>query len=262
MKEYLRIRQTREKRSRRNGILLTVCLHLGLCCVLVYSGLKYIYPPPPETSSFVIEFENEPENEVRASLKGEEAEAEIVDKSKPVTLVQQSQAMNTGKKANEGKASTVDDFGDVDIPKPKNEKPIDNRALFHAADNQSDKDTLAAQTARKVSDALNAGHPDGNIKSGNVSGTPTAHLKGRRVVSESLQKPTYNVQDEGTVVVRIWVDKYGKVQKAVAGDAGTTTSNSSLWCEARKVALKARFKEDLSAPDLQEGTITYIFKLK
>ena len=146
-------------------------------------------------------------------------------------------------------------------PEPPREKPIDKRALFHAADNNTVKDTLAPQTAREPSDALKAGHAQGNTKMGETSGEPNAKVEGRSVTG-TLPRPSYNVQKSGKVVVQIWVDNYGQVQKAVAGVEGTTVSDKTLWQAARKAALGAHFNMSADAPPLQEGTITYIFNLR
>ena len=74
--------------------------------------------------------------------------------------------------------------------------------------------------------------------------------------------PLYSsVQESGIVVVDIWVDNYGNVQKAVAGAEGTTVTDKTLWQAARKAALGAHFNMSGDAPALQKGTITYIFKL-
>ena len=56
-------------------------------------------------------------------------------------------------------------------------------------------------------------------------------------------------------------DNYGNVQKAVAGAEGTTVTDKTLWQAARKAALGAHFNMSAEAPPLQQGTITYIFKL-
>jgi hypothetical protein len=64
------------------------------------------------------------------------------------------------------------------------------------------------------------------------------------------------------VVVEIWVNKSGNVTKALAGAQGTTVSNPTLWAAARVAAMKTHFNQSVDAPELQQGTITYIFKLK
>ena len=102
---------------------------------------------------------------------------------------------------------------------------------------------------------------EGNTAVGKAEGAPNAHLKGRSTLG-ALPKPSYSVQNEGIVVVDIWVDNYGNVQKAIAGGQGTTVTDKSLWAAARAAAMKAHFNQSMDAPALQQGTITYIFKLK
>ncbi|MDE5956028.1 MAG: TonB family protein [Bacteroidales bacterium] len=208
----------------------------------------------------MIEFEEPEISKPRQSWNGARPQAERPDPSKDIKLVQSSEGQFEGSKSNEAPEATVDEFGDVDIHEPEREKPIDRRALFAAADNKTDKDTLAPQTAREPSDQLKAGHAAGNIKSGATSGEPNARLVGRTTIG-ALPKPAYNVQASGKVVVQIWVDQYGSVQKAVAGAQGTTVTDEKLWNAARAAALKAQFNMKADAPAMQEGTITYIFKL-
>ena len=78
----------------------------------------------------------------------------------------------------------------------------------------------------------------------------------------NIPRPNYNSQENGTVVVTIWVDNYGTVQKALPGADGTTVTDKTLWAAARKAAMETHFNMSADAPALQEGTITYIFNLK
>ena len=78
----------------------------------------------------------------------------------------------------------------------------------------------------------------------------------------SLPAPDYSINKSGKVVVRIMVDQYGKVVNAIPGMSGTTVQDKTLWNAAKEAALKARFNISSTAPGVQEGTITYIFKLK
>ncbi len=89
---------------------------------------------------------------------------------------------------------------------------------------------------------------------------PNAKLAGRSV-NGSLPRPHYTVQKDGIVVVEIWVDNYGNVQKAVAGAEGTTVTDKTLLQAARKAALGAHFNMSADAPALQKGTITYTFTI-
>ena len=90
---------------------------------------------------------------------------------------------------------------------------------------------------------------------------PNVRLAGRSV-NGTLPRPSYGVQADGKVVVKIWVDQYGNVTKAQSGAEGTTATDKTLWQAAYKAAMAAHFNMDASAPTLQEGTITYIFSMR
>jgi hypothetical protein len=243
-----------------SGGILTVAIHVGLVVCFFVTGFTYLDPPPPEKTPIVIDF-SEPEIEKPKQIwKGSRPQVENPDPTQPINLVQKSEAQLEGTKANEAPEATVDDFGDVETPQPERKKEIDRRALFSAANNKTQKDTLAMQTADRVSEALTEGHALGNTITGETSGEPNAKVAGRKVVG-SLPKPSYGIQASGKVVVKVWVDNYGNVQKAVPGAEGTTVNDNTLWQAARKAALGAHFNMDSDAPAMQEGTITYIFKL-
>lgn len=84
-------------------------------------------------------------------------------------------------------------------------------------------------------------------------------LKGR--TASSLPKPKYPGNDAGIVVVKVTVDKYGKVTSAEPGVRGTTIASKTYWDEAKQAALKAKFNLDNDAPAFQQGTISYRFVL-
>lgn len=258
MKEYLREREKQSRAATVTGVILTVGVHVAAISLCSFSGLKYIWPPPQE-QTFVIDFtEDEPEIKQK---RGIQPRSEEVDKTKPIEIVQRSESPYVAKKENLTPATKPDDFGDIDTPTPKTEEPvIDPRASFPG---MAKKDTslTAPHSAEKESDLFKAGHVEGNAKKGNTEGKPNAHLEGRSV-DGALPRPGYSVQESGTVVVTIWVDNYGKVQKAVAGSDGTTVTDKNLWAAARKAAMETHFTMNSNAPALQQGTITYIFNLK
>lgn len=103
------------------------------------------------------------------------------------------------------------------------------------------------------------GAPNYGPGGGAGDGAPSYRLGDRKV--QSLPKPRYDYQTEGTVVVEISVDRNGTVTKAVAGVKGSSTLDENLLREARDAAMKAKFDRSDNAPLLQKGTITYIFKL-
>lgn len=235
-------------------------LGITLCAFLLcsFTGLKYIWPPPQE-NSFVIDFTVETDDAEFQMRRGTEPMAEEVDLTNPIELVQRSESpYQAPARQNLTAVATPDAHGDVEVPAPK-EPEINRNALFPG---MSKKDTTltAPHSANEASEGFKAGQPAGNTDKGRTEGKANAHLQGRNVLG-TLPHPSYGVQESGTVVVTVWVDNYGNVQKAQPGADGTTVTNKDLWNAARNAAMKTHFNQSADAPALQQGTITYIFKL-
>ena len=261
MQPYIRTRKAQETRSLWIGIILTAGLHAAVLAVCGFTGLHYLYPPPPETT-FLLDF-SEDTDELTApdpAKLGRQPQAEEVDKTKPVELVQKAESPYVNDRPNTTPATKPDTHGDVEVPTPEKQEPkLDPRASFPGMSNQESTATTP-HSATEATEGFKAGEPDGNTKKGLTSGVPNAKLEGRSHIG-SLQKPGYQSQMEGTVVVAIKVDPYGNVLEAVPGAQGTTVTDSALWTAARNAALKAHFSQKADAPAVQLGTITYVFKL-
>ena len=251
-----------ESKARFIGTMSAIGFALFMLVLCSYTTIKPTVKP--RDTEILVEMEQdeppqiEPQKiEVKA---GREPRTEVPQPKQPVKLVQKSESPTVGKRPNLSPESTVGDKGDVEVPEPPREKEINKRALFSSAHN-TDKDTVAQQVAEKVSEALTAGHSAGNTRVGNPEGEPSAKLEGRTVVG-SLPLPAYDVQKAGRVVVSIRVNQNGSVISAIPGAPGTNVNDRSLWESAKKAALGAKFNVSRSAPEAQEGTITYIFKLR
>lgn len=104
------------------------------------------------------------------------------------------------------------------------------------------------------------GNPYANSYFGGGSGNGSGYgLKGRSKIS--FTKEIQNCNEEGTVVVKIEVNKQGKVIKATPGVKGSTNTASCLMGPARKTALSYRFNADAKAPTKQIGFIVINFRL-
>jgi outer membrane biosynthesis protein TonB len=102
----------------------------------------------------------------------------------------------------------------------------------------------------------NANQYYGNIDSGSDG---DYNLGSRKPLSKP--KPAYNCNEEGIVVVRIEVDKAGRVIKATAGVKGSTNTATCLTTKAEEAALATPFQADSESPAKQIGTIRYRFLL-
>lgn len=255
MKPYLRDRKKEENVSTVTGIVATVAVHVAAILACSFTGLSYIYPPPQE-QTFLVDFSEDEETVVKRQPRGRQPQAEEIDRTKPVELIQRSESPHKSEKANKTAEAKPDDFGDVETPVQKEE--INKNALFPG---MSMKDSSnAPHGATDPKNEFKAGHAKGNTSVGKTDSEPNARLKGRNTLG-AIPRPAYSEQDEGVVVVDIWVDNYGNVTKAIPGGQGTSVSNSKLWAAARAAALKTHFNQSADAPALQQGTITYKFKL-
>ncbi len=245
-----------QKRSKVIGVSLATGFHLLLAVLFFNTGFKVIYPPPAELG-IEIQLELEPQKPVQVR-SGHEPRVEQPNPMEEVRLVQRSESAIAGTTENKGEESTMGEQGDVEQFEAPRKAEIDKRALFPSASNA---DSTSPQRAANQSEDLRAGHSQGNTQSGSKEGEPQARLAGRSVMG-SLPEPEYTVNKSGKVIVKISVDQYGKVVNATPGATGTTVQDRTLWEAAKKAALKAKFNLSSSAPPVQEGTITYVFRLK
>lgn len=262
--DYRTEQEKTRKRSILTGVSVTVGVHLALAVVFMFTGLTYIYPPPEELGIEVTFEESEPRPiEIARQFSDNQPRSPKSDPDNEVKLSQKAESPYEGTKQNVAEEAVNDDFGDVETPDPRpqeEKEEIDKRALFPSADNKAKQDTLAAQTASKVTQAMKAGHSQGNTDDPNAdSDGPKAKLEGRHV--NSLPKPQYTVQAEGKITVVILVDRNGAVTSAQIGTP-TTINSRELQQAAIEAAKKAHFSSSSAAPIKQQGTITYIFKLK
>ena len=147
-------------------------------------------------------------------------------------------------------------------PQVENKEPEINRnALFTGRRNQSNQGGTGSEG--QSTGTGNQGNPNGTPGSSNYSGNGGSginfSLKGRDAVT--LPEPDYKSNQQGRVVIAIWVDQQGRVTRAEYQPKGSNTSNGYLVNQARSAALKARFNASPDAPEEQKGTITYHFVL-
>ena len=94
---------------------------------------------------------------------------------------------------------------------------------------------------------------------GSGSGTGGYGLNGRSLVNKG--KVPQECNEAGRVVVKIVVDKNGKVITATPGVRGTTNNNPCLLEPARKTAFMHKWNLDSNAPNRQVGFVVVNFKL-
>ncbi len=144
----------------------------------------------------------------------------------------------------------------IEDPKPV----VNTKALYKgsSSDNQGTNQgiTQGAGDQGKPHGYKESNDYDGRGGSGNGV---SFYLGGRG--SLHLEQPKAKFNEQGTVVVSIWVDQDGIVKKAQVSAKGTNVLDQNLRRIAVDAAYNSTFAKDNNAAELQRGTITYNFIL-
>lgn len=237
---------TQESKNKTIAVAVTVAVHAIAVVLLVIMALTTPLPLPGEAGVEVnlgmynegmgVNQKPKPSDEVRPATPKPETEEETVTQNTEETPA-------------------------VEPSKPKEEVPtVDPRALFKPVKPQ--ESTSSEGNTETPGDQ---GNPNGgqNINNyeglGGSGGGPSYDLGGRN--AKSLPRPSSDFNEEGTIVVDIWVDRDGRVQRAEIGK-GTNISNMKMRDTAKQAALSSVFAPDKEAAELQKGTITYKFIIR
>jgi TonB family protein len=114
-------------------------------------------------------------------------------------------------------------------------------------------------TQQKKPDTKQEKDPNGNqgSSSGSLKGTTSVEydLGGRR--HEKMPKPSYTCIGSGTIVMKIKVNRSGKVTGASIDNSKSQIPEECMREAAMTYVYRAKFEASATAPEPQEGTITY-----
>lgn len=270
------------KHKRKSALITAIILMLLIFGIFNY-GMEYLDPPeeygvainfgtsevgsgePVEkikkiSAPKIVEQQEVIEEEVKETPK-EIIKEEIItdDTSKDVPIVEKVKEVEK-----EPVKEVVKETVKKEIPKPKPKPSKETQdALNNLLNgNSSDGKPKGEGDDKEVGvKGKENGDPSSNKYYGNTgSGSGgNYNLAGRKALSKPKEQP--DCQEEGTVVVRIQVDRNGKVVYAEAGVQGTTNSSPCLLKPAKEAALKTKWSVSSKAPANQVGTIIYKFSL-
>ena len=254
-----------EKKSKRNGIIGTILFHTLLLIAFLFLGLTYQDPPPPEEGiSINFGFIDEGSGEVEP--EAEEKTIEIVQEEVIEQQIESNEEIVT---------QTTVETPAVETTEEKKEEVIKDEPLEEVIEEKKPEVNIKAlYPGKKENTEISEGDNNGEGNQGAIDGDPnsevyegggigedgTAYKLGGRKV-EHKEKPIYNLQVEGKVVVAITVDRLGNVINAIPGIKGSTTLNKQLLQRAKTAALKTKFNPKKTAPNNQQGKIVYHFSL-
>ncbi len=232
------------------GLIVSIVAHGLLILCLLLMGLRYPDPPPPElgVEMDMGEFSDVGTDSEHAAEGGEDLSSESSYANDDNNeLTQQSEDVPlTSKKT---PSPTKNKKKPKDNVKPQSEETkIDQNALF-----------TKGRVKKGSGGSTGVGEGSGKGSGGEGGGSGISFsLAGRG--SKSLPLPTATSSENGSIVVEIRVDQEGNVVFAKAVWKGTTLTDTNLWRRCEQAAKKSKFTAKPDAPELQKGTITYIFR--
>ncbi|MCX7955416.1 MAG: hypothetical protein N3A01_09560 [Bacteroidales bacterium] len=248
------------------SLIITIIYHLLILLFLILFKITQPLPLPGELG-ILINFGNTEHglgaNEPDIQVNKENVPTQTTDEGFMTQNIEEAPVLNskTEKKTEKKKHEKVEKTNTKEITKAEINKPqIKSESLFPGT----------SQTG-----SGSEGENEGIGNQGNVDGDPLAnshvginigggnsyYLGGRGLIG-NLPKPQHPGNEQGKVVVEIFVNRQGKVVSANPGIKGSTLVGEAYLKAAKEAALKAQFEPKSNAPELQRGTITYFFGLK
>lgn len=145
-------------------------------------------------------------------------------------------------------------------PEPPKEPEINTKALFNGSKAKNNgKGGSEGKTFGSGNQGKEGGDPNSNRYDGALgNGGSGFSLTGRS--AKALPSPQGGTQKQGKIVVKIRVDRAGNVIGVEAPEKGSTLTDGALVNQAKQAAMKAKFSPKEDAPEVQVGTITYVFR--
>ncbi len=278
-------------RHKKKSAILTSLITLLLLLLFSWVGLSYYDPPISYGMEVNLGTSNQGKGSVQPKLPPKQIQKQdvqpkivtpktqpVVTKSKISKVVTQKEAsVPVVKKANKSTPNpiketikkTPDEEIKKEVKKKETPKPTVSKSTKQVLSN------LLNPTKKTVKNTEGEGNDEVSGDKGKTEGNPYASsyygkaglggkgrdfgLNGRSLQSQG--SVTQKCNQEGTVVVRIIVDKTGKVVEAEPGVKGTTNSDQCLLEPAKRTALLHKWFPDPNAPNKQVGFVVVKFKL-
>ena len=237
---------TRENKNKTIAVAITVAVHAVAVVLLFILALTTPLPLPGEAG-------------VEVNLGMYNEGMGVNQQPKPTETVKPAAPQPEIK--DETVTQDTEEAPAIEAPKPKPEEPkVDPRALFKPVNTQENTSSEGNTETPGDQGNPNGGQDISNYEGqGGSGGGPSYDLGGRN--AKSLPRPSSDFNEEGTIVVDIWVDRDGRVQNAQIGK-GTNIANTRMRETAKQAALSSVFAPDKNAAELQKGTITYKFIIR
>ena len=281
-----------DKNSKRKGIIGAIVVHLVLALLFLWLGLPVPDPPlkepmveiefgdmgapsqgggkntPQETEEDSAEPEETPQEDIPEPVE-EPVETPAPEETVPEEVeVQEEESVDIPpppkekKKEEVKKAEKKQEKVEVkkeEVKKEEKKEPervVDKTKLFSSKNTKGTSSSGGPGTlgGKGKGEGKGEGEGKGDMGNGNWSLAGRSLLNGPKIGEDP--------QEEGTVVIKIWVDRNGQVIRTQQDLLGSNTNNQKLIALAKKAAMEVKFNANPEAAAEQRGSMTFKFILK
>ncbi len=253
--------------KQKKGVIGTVIANMIILLILIFSGFTTPLPLPEE-EGIMIDFGDSPtgwgkvEPTVQKVTPKPKPTPKPVEQESNMTQDYEESVQTEPETTPQEKVEEVEEVIEEPEEEKEEERQVDPNALFQNNTSNEESSSSEGISGGEGNQGRPDGDPNSNQYTGHGAGTGGIgySLAGRK--PKGLPKPIYKSNEQGIVVVKIVVDRTGKVISAIPGVKGSTTVDSALLQAAKQAALNTKFDKKTTAPTKQTGTITYNFVLK
>lgn len=281
-----------ETKHEKDSAKVTGLITLILVLLLFIVGQKYL--DPPEEYGVAVNFGTTDFGSGRVQPKEPIKSTPQEIKEVPKEQIQESPPQETKAESSSEEALTQDSEESIAMKKQKAKEAAEKKAKEAAERAEREKREAEERKIREQEEkkkkldemmgGLNKsdgtasgseGDDDSPGDKGQIDGNPYANsyygqpgsgdgglgygLKGRGKATYKTQKQECN--EEGMVIVKIVVNRDGRVIEATPGVRGTTNNHACLLAPAKKIALSHKWRPDPKAPSKQIGFVKVNFNL-
>ncbi len=275
-----------DTKHKKKSFTITTIMLLLLLCIMFFAGMSYLDPSEKNGISVNLGLMDEGSGNVQplekiksapqptpAPPQPQETTTEQVEEvltsdieDTPVIPTEDKKPVKEVEPQKETPKEDPKPQEKVEEPKPD---PKPSKETTNALNNIINGPTSNGTSTQSEGDGTKAGdkgQADGDPYAASYYGSPGQGNGGRGWGLNGRGRPTngkvvQECNESGTVVVQIFVNREGKVTKAIPGVKGTTNNNPCLLAPAKETALTYQWPADSKAPAEQIGFIVVNFRL-
>lgn len=243
----------------KNSLVITLLFH-GIVIVLLFLLSLHTPLPLPGEKGILVNFgtTDDGSGNIEATLKIQQPQSNPQNTEKNSMSQDFEEAIVI--KTNQNKKNKQTEPINNSNLTQENKPTINRNALFPG--DQNSNNNSEGESNETANQGNTEGDPNALSHHGNIDGGGNSFNLVGRGLNGGLPRPIYPGNEQGKVVVEIFVDRSGSVVKANAGIKGSTILSKAYLDAAYNAAIKAKFDAKPDAPELQRGTIIYKFTLQ